>query len=75
MPLFPEAESAFVTQNLLAINTMLMLTLVFKFMGMSPRLNLLTATIVNAASEMFWFTLLFLTLLVSYAAAFYLSAR
>ena len=30
MPLFPLAESAFYTQNLLAVNSLLMLTLVFK---------------------------------------------
>ena len=30
------------TQNLLAVNTLLMLTLVFKFLGLSPKLNLLT---------------------------------
>ena len=42
MPLFPLAENAFYTQNLLAVNSLLMLTLVFKFLELSPKLNVLT---------------------------------
>ena len=72
MPLFPLAENAFYTQNLLAVNSLLMLTLVFKFLELSPKLNVLTQTLVHAGGEMFWFMILFFNLLLSYCMAFYL---
>ena len=72
MPLFPLAENAFYTQNLLAVNSLLMLTLVFKFLELSPKLNVLTQTLVHASGEMFWFMVLFFNLLLSYCMAFYL---
>ena len=75
MPLFPLAENAFYTQNLLAVNSLLMLTLVFKFLELSPKLNVLTQTLVHAGGEMFWFMLLFFNLLLSYCMAFYLHTR
>ena len=72
VPLYPLANNAFDTQCLLSVNTLLLLPLIFKFLGLSPRLDLLAATLVLAAGEMFWFVLLFATLLSSYVVAFYL---
>ena len=73
VPLYPLAEEAFVTQNLLAVNTLMMMTVVFKFFGLSPRLDLLIETLSLASTEMFWFLIFFVTLLFSWAAAFHLS--
>jgi len=72
MPLFPLAENAFYTQNLLAVNSLLMLTLVFKLLELSPKLSVLSQTLAHAGGEMFWFMILFFNLLLSYCMAFYL---
>ena len=38
VPLYPLANNAFDTQCLLSVNTLLLLPLIFKFLGLSPRL-------------------------------------